>query len=296
MNRKEFLKTGAAAAIGLLVSRYARFTGIKADAATSPVIFVSKDSTPSDMTSRVVKALGGIGKFVKKGSRVVIKPNIGWNRTPDQAANTHPEVVGTLVKLCRDAGASSIIVVDVTCHPWQTTYVTSGIKDAVESAGGIMKAPDRFKTVAIPDGVILKEASILEYILEADVLINVPVVKVHGSQAKVTISMKNWMGAVKDRGFFHRTDLSQCIADIASFLKPAFTIVDATRILMTNGPQGPGSVKETKMVLGGFDFVALDAFGANLLGINPVDIRQIQIAGKMGLGEPDLAKVKVNYV
>ncbi|MGC8805605.1 MAG: DUF362 domain-containing protein, partial [Candidatus Ratteibacteria bacterium] len=115
-------------------------------------------------------------------------------------------------------------------------------------------------------------------------------------QAKVTISMKNWMGAVRDRGYFHRTDLNQCITDISSFLKPTFTIVDATRILLTNGPQGPGEVKETKMVFGGFDFVALDAFGATLLGINPAEVRHIQISGKMGLGESDLSKVKVNYI
>ncbi|MCM8759707.1 MAG: DUF362 domain-containing protein [Candidatus Omnitrophica bacterium] len=296
MDRKEFLKTGLFAVIGMMVARWGRFPAYGVEASGSSTIFVSKDSTPADMTVRVIKALGGIEKFVKKGSRVVIKPNIAWNRTPDQAANTHPEVVGTLVNLCRKAGASSVIVTDVTCHPWQTTYVTSGIKEAVESAGGIMKPPDRFKNVTIGSGVVLKEANILEYVIDTDILINVPVVKVHGSQARITISMKNWMGAVKDRGFFHRTDLNQCIVDISSYLKPSFTIVDATRILLTNGPQGPGNVKETKMVFGGFDFVALDAFGATLLGINPSDVRHIQIAGKMGLGESDLSKVKIVYV
>lgn len=296
MNRKEFLKAGLWATIGLFVSKFGRFSVSEAQTSNSSVIFVSKDSTPSEMTVRVVKALGGIEKFIKKGNKVVIKPNIAWNRTPEQAANTHPEVVGTLVKLCLNAGASSIIVTDVTCHPWQTTYTTSGIKDAVESAGGTMKPADRFRAVSIPSGVVLKEANVLEYVLDADVVINVPVVKVHGSQARVTISMKNWMGVVKDRGFFHRTDLNQCIVDISSYLKPSFTIVDATRILLTNGPQGPGTVKETKMVFGGFDFVALDAFGANLLGINPSDVRHIQIAKQMELGEADLSKIKVRYV
>ncbi|MCM8825336.1 MAG: DUF362 domain-containing protein, partial [Candidatus Omnitrophica bacterium] len=128
------------------------------------------------------------------------------------------------------------------------------------------------------------------------VLINVPVAKVHGSQAKITISMKNWMGAVKDRGFFHRTDLNQCIADISSFLKPAFTIVDATRILLTKGPQGPGEVKETRTVFGGLDFVALDAYGATLLGINPSEVKHLQIAEKMNLGRADLSKVRLTYV
>ncbi len=296
MNRKEFIKTGIAATMGVLTAEFSKLTKITEAAESSPVIFVSRDATAAEMTARVIKALGGIEKFVKKGNKVVIKPNAAWNRTLDQAANTNPEVVGMIVKLCRNAGASSVIVTDVTCNPWQTTFVTSGIKNAVENAGGTIKGPEKFRTVSIPAGRILKEANVLEDILDANVLINVPVVKVHGSQSKVTISMKNWMGAVKDRGFFHRTDLNQCIADISSFLKPAFTIVDATRILLTNGPQGPGSVKETKTVFGGFDFVALDAFGATLLGINPDEVRHIQIANKMGLGESDLSKVNISYV
>ena len=300
MDRKEFLKTSLTAAIGLAFAKYSKADIGSArpknqDVAKSE-IFIAKDEGPSELTTRVIKSLGGIGKFVKKGARVVIKPNIAWNRAPEQAANTHTAVVGTIVNLCKNAGASTVIVTDVTCNPWQVTYTKSGIKEAVENAGGIMKGPEKFRHVSIPSGIVLKEADVLEDILDADVLINVPVVKVHGSDAKVTISMKNWMGAVKDRGYFHRTDLNQCIVDISSFLKPAFTIVDATRILLTRGPQGPGEVKETKMVLGGFDFVALDAFGATLLGVSPVEVRHIQIAGKMGLGESDLTRVKVNYV
>ncbi|MCM8821250.1 MAG: DUF362 domain-containing protein [Candidatus Omnitrophica bacterium] len=297
MDRKEFLKTGIVATLGLIASKYTRISETPSVAAeSSSEIFISKNGSPEEMTFRVVKAMGAINKFVKKGSKVVIKPNIAWNRTPEQAATTHPEVVGALVKMCRNAGASSIIVTDVTCNPWQTTFVTTGIKDAVENAGGTMRAPEKFRTVSIPNGAVLKEASILEDILDADVLVNVPVAKVHGSQARITISMKNWMGAVRDRGFFHRTDLNQCIVDISSFLKPAFTIVDATRILLTRGPQGPGEVKETRTVCGGLDFVALDAYGATLLGVNPSEVRHLQIAEKMGLGIADLSKVKLTYV
>jgi uncharacterized protein (DUF362 family) len=297
MDRKEFIKTAMASVIGIMVAGKSRLTAevVKKVQNTSE-IFVAKDGSPSDMTSKVIKALGGIGKFVKKGSKVVIKPNIAWNRSPEQAANTHPEVVATVVSLCKSAGASSIIVTDVTCDPWNVTYVVSGIKEAVERAGGIIKPPEKFRKVAIPSGVVLKEAEIPEDILDADVLINIPVVKVHGSKAKVTISMKNWMGAVRDRGYFHRTDLNQCIADISSFLKPSLTIIDATRILLTNGPKGPGTVKETKIVAGGTDFVALDAFGATLLGIDPSEVRHIQIAKEFGLGESDLSKVKILYV
>ncbi|HOK79591.1 MAG TPA: DUF362 domain-containing protein [bacterium] len=297
MDRKEFLKTSLVAAAGLILAKYSKVSGrpVKSSEQKSE-IFVARDASPSELTARVIKSLGGIERFVRKGARVVVKPNIAWNRSPEQAANTHPDVVGTIVNLSKKAGASTVIVTDVTCNPWQVTYTKSGIRQAVETAGGIMNGPEKFRKVSIPSGVVLKEADVLEDILDADVLINVPVVKVHGSEAKVTISMKNWMGAVRDRGYFHRTDLNQCIADISSFLKPTITIVDATRILLTRGPQGPGEVKETKMVFGGFDFVALDAFGATLLGVNPLEVRHIQIAGKMGLGESDLSKVKVNYV
>ncbi|HON04980.1 MAG TPA: DUF362 domain-containing protein [Candidatus Ratteibacteria bacterium] len=298
MDRKEFLKRSVAAAAGILLAEHSKiFRTIPADAQVQqPTIYVSKDKSPSAMVSAVVAAMGGMGKFIKKGSKVTIKPNIAWNRTPEQAATTNPEVVSTLVKMCLDAGASSVVVTDLPCNPWQVTYVTSGIKEAVERAGGIIKSPSKFRKVQIPSGIVLKEAEILEDVLDADVFINVPIVKVHGSQAKITISMKNFMGIVKDRGYFHRTDLNQCIADICSYLKPALTVVDATRILLTNGPQGPGSVKETKMVFAGTDFVALDAFGSTLLGVNPADVRHIQIAEKMGLGQSNLSKIKIRYV
>ncbi len=298
MDRKEFLKKSMAASLGLFLAKYSKmFPSLSAEAqASQPVIYVSKDKSPAEMVSSVIKAMGGIGKFVRKGSKVVIKPNIAWNRTPEQAANTNPDVVAALVRMCLSAGASSIVVTDVSCNPWQVTCVASGIKEAVEKSGGTIKSPSRFRKVTIPSGLVLKEAEVLEDILDADAVINVPVVKVHGSQAKVTISMKNLMGIVRDRGYFHRTDLNQCIADISSFLKPALIVVDATRILLTNGPQGPGLVKETKTVFAGTDFVALDAFGATFLGVKPADVRHIQIAGKMGLGQPDLSKVIIKYV
>lgn len=296
MDRKEFLKNSLVATCGLFLAKYSRIFSTAEARTVKSTIYVSKNKNPSEMLSAVVNSMGGIEKFVKKGSKVVIKPNIAWNRTPAQAATTNPEVVASLVKMSIAAGASSVIVTDNPCNPWQTVCVTTGIKDAVEKAGGTMKGPSKFKKVEIPSGVVLKKAEVLEDILDADVVINVPVVKVHGSQAKITISMKNLMGVVKDRGYFHRTDLNQCIADISSFVKPALTVIDATRILLTKGPQGPGLVKETKTVFAGTDFVALDAFGATLLGINPADVRHIQISRKMGLGEGDLSKVNIKYV
>jgi len=298
MNRREFLKRSFFVIAGLSFSNL--FKGKKnisfAEGKKSEIV-VGKGENFEQVTINVVEKMGGIEKFVKRGEKVVIKPNIAWNRTPQQAANTHPEVVSALVKLCKKAGAKEIIVIDHTCNKWDVTYITSGIKEAVERAGGIIKPPINWKKVEITGTEILKEAEILQEVIDCDVLIDVPVVKVHGG-AKVTLAMKNFMGIVKDRGYFHRTNLHKCIAEITYFIKPKtrLIILDATRILLTNGPQGPGEVKELKTVVGGTDIVALDAYGTTLLGKKPEEIPHIKFASEMGLGNMDLSKVKINYV
>lgn len=296
MDRREFLKKSFLAVAGIGLARYLRFEKRAEGGIKSSEIFAAKGGNPENNTYRAVKAAGGIEQFVKRGSKVVIKPNIAWNRTPEQAANTNPFVVGALVKLCKKAGASEVIVIDHTCNPWKMTYKVSGISDAVEKAGGIMKPPTRYRKVSISGTTVLKQADILEEILDADLVINVPVVKVHGSRARITISMKNLMGVVRDRGYFHRTDLNRCIAEISYFIKPALTVIDATRILLTRGPQGPGKVKEEGIVAAGTDMVALDAFGAKLLGENPDNIPHLKIASQLGLGTYDLNKIKIKYV
>lgn len=260
-------------------------------------IIVGKGDNFEQLTLKVIEKLGGIEKFVKKGEKVVIKPNIAWNRTPPQAANTHPDVVGALVKLCKKAGAKEIIVIDHTCNPWNITYKISGIQDAVEKEGGIMKPPTNWKKVEIKGTQILKEAEILQEVIDCDVLIDVPVVKVHGG-AVATIAMKNFMGIVKDRGFFHRTDLHRCIAEITYFIIPKtkLIVLDATRILLTNGPQGPGMVKELKQIIAGTDIVGLDAYGTTLLDKKPEDVPYIRIASEMGIGTMNLNKINIKYV
>jgi uncharacterized protein (DUF362 family) len=262
-------------------------------------IVIANGENFEEITIKVVEKLGGIEKFVKKGEKVVIKPNIAFNKTPQQGANTHPDVVSALVKLCKNTGAKEIVVID---HPpgsgsWNVTYLTSGIKDAVEKAGGIMKPPTNWKKVEINGTEILKEAEILQEVIDCDVLINIPVVKVHVG-SKVTLAMKNFMGIVKDRRYFHRTNLHKCIAEITYFIKPKtrLIILDATRIMLTNGPQGPGEIKELKTVIGGTDIVALDAYGTTLLGKKPEEVPHIKIASEMGLGVMDLEKVDIHYV
>ena len=297
MKRREFLRKSLIFIAGLGFSQFFKIgrKELEGEDFKSKIV-VCEGESPEDITIKAIEGLGGIESFVKKGNKVLIKPNIAWDRTIEQAANTHPDVIKALVKLCKKAGASEVVVTDNTCHPWKVTYYKSGIETAVKEVGGIMKPPLNFKKVSISGTQVLKEAEILEDVLDADVIINVPVVKVHSSEAKVTISMKNLMGIVKDRGFFHRTDLSRCIVEISSYIKPHLTVIDATRILLTGGPQGPGMVKQLNMVAAGTDFVALDSFGTKLLGINPDTVRHIQIAKEIGLGQSDLNRVSIKYL
>ena len=258
-------------------------------------ICIGKGENFEEVTKRVVEKLGGIERFVKRGAKVVIKPNIGWNRTPEQGANTHPDVVSALVKLCKKAGAREVVVIDNPVNQWNVTYITSGIKEAVEKANGIMKPPAEWVTVNV-NGEILKEAEVLKDVVECDVLIDVPVVKIHGGGV-VTIAMKNFMGIVKDRGYFHRTNLHRCIAEITKYILPKtkLIVLDATRIMLTNGPQGPGETKELNTVIAGTDIVALDSYGATLLGKKPEQVPHIKIGAEMGLGTMNLDRIDINY-
>lgn len=192
------------------------------------------------MFDKALPALGGIQAFVPQGSRVLVKPNIGWDLPPERAGNTHPGLVGHIVSQCVAAGAGQVQVFDHTCDNWRRCYKNSGIEAAVKAAGGTMISGDSqgyYKTVALPQGVRLKETQVHQALLDADVFINVPVLK-HHSSSMVTIGMKNLMGVVWDRWYWHRNDLHQCIADFASFRKPDLTVVDAYNVMMRNGPRG----------------------------------------------------------
>lgn len=266
MKRRDFLKTSAVAGAALSLN----FDGLQA-ALSSNTVAVEKapdlvavmGGEPAAMLDKALEALGGIGKFVKKGQKVVIKPNIGWDRAPEMAGNTNPELVAALVKKCLGAGAQKVTVFDHTCDNWQKCYETSGISDAVKKAGGIMMPGNDekyYKEVAIPGGVTLKNAKIHESLIEADVWINVPVLKNHGG-AKLTCAMKNYMGIVWDRRYFHSNDLQQCIADICTWnKKPVLNIVDAYRIMHKNGPQGKSlsDVAQLKTLIASTNIVATD--------------------------------------
>jgi uncharacterized protein (DUF362 family) len=234
-------------------------------------------------------------RFVGKGDRVVIKPNIGWDRTPEMAACTNPEVVRALVEMVLDAGAKKAIVIDNTTNQAKRCYVRSGIQEAVKQAGGDMLFVDdyRVKKMAL-GGAWLKEWEVLLDVVEADKIINVPIAK-HHSLCRLTLGMKNWLGGVGGaRNQFHQ-DLDKAVVDLAAFFKPGLTVLDAYRILVRNGPQG-GRVSDTelrKTVIAGVDPVAVDAMGASLFEVMPRELPYLGMARERGLGEFDLGKVHI---
>ncbi|MDR2801778.1 MAG: DUF362 domain-containing protein [Prevotellaceae bacterium] len=306
MERRNFLKTlalGGAAGMMQLRPEGLLAKPAKAPAAANDLVAVM-GGEPAQLYAKAIAAMGGIGKFVKKGQRVVIKPNIGWDRKPELAADTNPELVAAIVKDCLAAGATEVGVFDHTCDDWKQCYKTSGIEDAVKAAGGKMLFAHEekyYREVAIPQGKRLKKAKVHEAILDYDVWINVPVLKNHGG-AKMTIAMKNSMGVVWDRRFWHSNDLQQCIADFSTYKKPALNIVDAYRIMTQNGPQGTSlnDVQVPKALFIAIDPVAVDTASVNFFSqyktmtIN--DASHIKLGEAMKVGTTQLDTLKVERI
>lgn len=300
--RRDFIKTGLA--FGAVVSlpgwrglAAAETSAPAPSGAPRPVLVAVRDGTRTAMLDQALTALGGIGGFVKPGQTVCLKPNIGWDAPPERGANTHPELVGHLTRLCLAAGAKSVSVFDNTCDQWQRSYENSGIEKAARDAGAhIVNGKDQslYREVAISGGVILKTALVHSLVLDSDVFLNVPVLK-HHSGSSMTAAMKNLMGVVWDRGFYHRNNLHQTIADFLLLRKPTLNILDAYHPMVRNGPRGKtvDDVVEMRTLLASTDPVALDAAAAKLLGREPATVAHIKIAGEMKLGTMDLSQVDV---
>jgi uncharacterized protein (DUF362 family) len=268
-------------------------------AAATSTLSVGKGTNYKNAVIDAVGGIGGIGKFISGGERVVVKPNIGWDSPPQYGGNTHPVVVRTIVEMCLDAGALRVLVFDNPCDDARRTYATSGIKAAVEG----LKNPkakveyiddNKWLTKRLPRAKKLVEWTFYREALEADKLINVPVAKNHGSTT-LTLSMKNLMGIIgSNRGQIH-WGIDQKLADISSFIKPALIVLDATRVMLDGGPSGGnlGNVRVTNRVIAGIDPVAVDSYGATLFGMKGTDIGHIVRASEMGLGQIDLSKVRI---
>ena len=305
MDRRDFIKKSIQA--GIIVGTASSF-GKYSNLFASPVLHASnnydlvaiKGGEPDAMFDRAIESLGGMKSFIKKGQKVVVKPNIGWDVTPERAGNTNPVLVMRIVQHCYEAGAKEVYVFDNTCDDWKRCYSNSGIERAVKDAGGKMVSGDSeryYQQVDVKNGKKLTSAKVHELILDSDVFINVPVLK-HHSSTDLTISMKNLMGNVWDRGYWHRNNLHQCIADFSSFRKPDLNIVDAYFVMKKNGPRGvsKADVVLMKSQIISTDIVAADSAAAKLFGTVPEDISYIKLAAEMKLGQMDLSKLNINRI
>jgi uncharacterized protein (DUF362 family) len=298
MDRRKFLKASALAGVALSIPGGLDLLLSKVEAAESPDLAVAHGASIPAIVKAAVDAVGGIGRFISKGDIVVLKPNMGWDRTPEYAANTNPEVVAAVAKLCFEAGAKKIKVFDRPCVDPRRSYKQSGISDALKTLGAEVSFMDerRFKDMPL-SGHALKSWPLYRDVFEADKVINLPIAK-HHSAAQLTMGMKNWMGVMGgSRGRLHQ-NLDESIVDVSIKIKPVLTILDAVRILTANGPQGGDlrDVKKLDMVIAGTDQVAVDSFGASLFGLKAESIGHIAAAHRAGLGKMDLAKMKIKKI
>lgn len=299
MDRRQFFKDalGAGVAAGAYLSYGSLSPAISAE---NFDLVAVKGGEPDIMFDKAIEAMGGMKAFVKKGQKVIVKPNIGWDVSPERAGNTNPRLVKRIIEHCYNAGAKEVYVFDNTCDNWSKCYATSGIERAVKDAGGKIapgSSESYYHNVSIKGGVVLKEAKVHELILDSDVFINAPILK-HHSSGRLTINMKNLMGIVWDRRFWHRNDLHQCIADFATWRKPTLNIVDAYRVMKRNGPRGVSEddVALYKTLLLTTDMVAGDAAAAKIFGMEPADIPYIKKADEMNAGSMNLDKLRIKRI
>lgn len=293
MKRREFLRDIAVGSLALHAG-----PSLFAQKINFPDLAFVQGESPELITKEAIAAIGGIKRFISTGDSVLVKPNIGWDRTPEQAACTNPEVVKALVELCLEAGAKQVKVMDNPCNQAARTYARSGIAEASKEAGAKvpLPSPHRLKKVSLK-GEWLKEWEVYTDFLEADKIINVPIAKTH-SLSRVTLGMKNWLGALGgNRNQLHQS-LDQAMVDLASFFKPCLTVLDAYRVLIRNGPQGGriSDVQLRKTVVAGVDYVAVDAMGTTFFGINPPDMPYLRLAHRKGHGEIDLSSLHIEKI
>lgn len=259
-----------------------------------PKLVVARASSDArELVRAAVARLGGIQRFVSRGDVVAVKPNIGWDRTPAQAANTNPLVVAAVVELCYEAGAHRVIVTDASCNEARRSFQRSGIWQAAHDVGAHVVLPmsHRFKKMRLR-GELLDEWPVYVPLLEADKLINVPVAK-HHNLSLYTGAMKNWYGVLGGRRHRLHQSIDRSIADLATFMRPTLTVLDATRVLLRNGPQG-GNIDDAvvmNQVAAGTDEVALDTYGARLVGISPERVGFLKLGQERGLGSMDLSGI-----
>lgn len=303
MNRRKFLKHSLA--LGMAAAASTTFFdshGLIAQEATPtmPDLVSIRNGSPEAMFDAGIQAIGGMSKFVARGQTVVVKPNIGWNQAPEYAANTHPGLVKRIIEHCYAAGAKRVYVFDHTCSHWESSYKNSGIEYAARQANAVMvpaHTENYYQEVRIPGATVLTTTKVHEILLEPNVFINVPVLK-HHMGTRLTIALKNLMGIVWDRVFYHQNNVHQCIADFALFKRPNLNVVDAYNVLMRQGPRGGSlqSVNCMKTQLLSTDIVAIDAAATKLFGMEPRQIPHIMMAHEKNLGNIDVDHLNIRRI
>lgn len=304
MKRRDFIQktVGASVASGVLMTTVGfteAFGEEKAETGAVDMVAI-KGGEPDVMFEQGIEAIGGMSRFVKSGDVVVVKPNIGWDAPPERAANTNPILIGKIVEHCFNAGAKDVMVFDNTCDEWTRCYKNSGIEEAVKSAGGkIVSGKEKkvYKEVTVEKGKSLKSTTVHELILNSDVFINVPVLKNHGG-ATMSLTMKNLMGVVWDRGWWHKHDLHQCIADFATFKKPDLNIIDGYNVMKRNGPRGVSvaDVANMKYQILSTDMVAADTAACKIFGVDLAKVKHIAMAEELGVGTMDLKSLNIKRI
>jgi uncharacterized protein (DUF362 family) len=260
-----------------------------------PEMAVITGDDPAQLARQAVEELGGIRRFIARGDVVLVKPNIGWDRTPEQAANTNPEVVAEIIRQCSNAGAKRVIVTDVSCNDPRRCFQRSGIAEAAQRVGAEVVLPDpaRFKEVDI-QGEILRAWPVLDLFLNADKIINIPIAK-HHSLTGTTLGMKNWYGMLGGPRHQLHQKIHESLVDLADFVRPTLTVIDCYRILIRNGPTG-GNLQDVllkKTLVAGTDPVALDAYVAKAFwNLEASSLPYLKMAANRGLGTYEFEKVR----
>jgi len=307
MNRREFLRKiaygASAAAISLAMRPIKILAGEPVidnkDVSSYPDLVAVRNGEPAELFDKGIEAFGGIGNFVRKGQTVLVKPNIAWAVEPERAGNTNPELLRRVIEHCLEAGAKTVTVFDNTCDRWQDAYSKSQLEQTAKDAGAIV-APGHieghYQEVSIP-GKVLKKAKVHELYLSSDVIINLPILKHHGGTG-VTAAMKNLMGVVWDRRFYHRNGLDDCIADFCKFKRPTLNVIDAYKVMISSGPRGNANSRysEPKMVIISTDIVAADVAAIRTFGTEISRIKYVTLAGESGIGNTNLDELKIQRI
>lgn len=304
MARRDFIKLVlSSVAVGLFsrlpAGRAFAETGISEKPELPDLVGV-REGSPAQMFEVGIKALGGMKRFVKRGQSVLVKPNIGWNKTPNEGATTNPELVGRIIKEAYKAGAKTVYVFDHTVNLEKKCYRRSGIEKAVKNNDGKMRSGEKerlYRKVTLDRAKVLNEVLVHKLYLDCDVVINVPILKDHGG-GRMTAALKNLMGVVWDRQYWHKTDLQQAIGEFPLARKPELNVIDAYIVMTDNGPRGISTedLSLEKMQILSTDGVLADTAAARILDLTLEEVPYLNIAAKLKLGTTDLKNSRIKRI